>query len=281
MIKVLKSGFYSTIQDLGRFGYRDKGVPVSGVMDEASAKLANMLLGNNTTDAVMEMTMKGPRLLFSCNTCIVITGAEMEPSINSLEIENNKIYDIHKGDILNFGNVTKGLRSYLAVKKGFLTELKLGSRSQYEMITYKSKVNNRDEINIEDFPFSKISGTHAKISSNWMNTEMLKVYKGPEFHLLSNKQKKQLANIEFTLAKENNRMACQLDEKIENHTHSILTSATLPGTVQLTPSGKLIILMKDAQTTGGYPRVLQLSEESICVLSQKITGQKVKISLID
>jgi len=70
-------------------------------------------------------------------------------------------------------------------------------------------------------------------------------------------------------------MAYQLDEAIEEHSISMLTSATLPGTVQLTSSGKLIVLMKDGQTTGGYPRILQLSDKAIAILAQKRTGAKV------
>ena len=64
MIKVIKSGFYTTIQDLGRFGYQDFGVPVSGVMDEYSAQFANALLNNDKNDAVLEITMNGPTLQF-------------------------------------------------------------------------------------------------------------------------------------------------------------------------------------------------------------------------
>ena len=75
-------------------------------------------------------------------------------------------------------------------------------------------------------------------------------------------------------------MAYQLDEKIDGHTISMLTSATLPGTVQLTPSGKLIILMKDGQTTGGYPRILQLTDTAISILAQKRTGDTISFKLI-
>ena len=81
------------------------------------------------------------------------------------------------------------------------------------------------------------------------------------------------------MAKENNRMAYQLEEHLCPNTHSMLTSATLPGTVQLTPAGKLIILMMDGQTTGGYPRILQLSERSINLLAQKKYGDKIEFVL--
>jgi allophanate hydrolase subunit 2 len=85
---------------------------------------------------------------------------------------------------------------------------------------------------------------------------------------------------DFTIAKEYNRMAYQLKETVDAHGSSMLTSATLPGTVQLTPAGKLIILMKDGQTTGGYPRILQLSDRAIAILSQKKFGDPISFKLI-
>ena len=75
-------------------------------------------------------------------------------------------------------------------------------------------------------------------------------------------------------------MAYQLEETLDNSLEPIITSLVLPGTVQLTPSGKLIVLMRDCQTTGGYPRVLQLKESSINILSQKFTNAKVRFKLL-
>lgn len=281
MLKVLTSGFYTTIQDTGRYGFREKGVPVSGVMDSASASLANMLLGNKNTAALLEITMSGPKLKFSCNTCIAITGAMMTPKINDTLITNNKVYDIANGDVLSFEKLKLGFRVYIAVKGGFKTKKVLKSRSQYELITKDVCLSKGDELDFLEFPFSKMSKPNTKIKSNWLQKDVLEVFKGPEFDMLTKKQKEQLFSKEFTIAKENNRMAYQLEENIPSHNHSILTSATLPGTVQLTPSGKLILLMKDAQTTGGYPRVLQLLEEAICVLAQKKTNDKVVFQLSD
>ncbi len=279
MIRVLKSGLYTTIQDQGRFGYREKGVPVSGVMDVASASLANMLLGNSKNKAVMEITVMGPQLEFTKNTCIVITGAEMNVKINSTRISNNRVYDITKGDILTFGSAKRGCRAYVAIKNGFKTEQVLGSRSQYETVTEQKCISNGDEIHFVEFSFSKMSESNVRIKPNWLERNTLKIFKGPEFELLNEGQKKQLLKMEFTISKENNRMAYQLQENLSSHNHSILTSATLPGTVQLTPSGQLIVLMKDAQTTGGYPRVLQLTDEAICILSQKRTGNQINFKL--
>ena len=76
-------------------------------------------------------------------------------------------------------------------------------------------------------------------------------------------------------------MAYQLNELFQNDIDPIISSLVLSGTVQLTPSGKLIILMRDNQTCGGYPRILQLDEESINRLSQKYAGKKIKFQIID
>ncbi|MFT5737788.1 MAG: allophanate hydrolase subunit 2 [Maribacter sp.] len=115
---------------------------------------------------------------------------------------------------------------------------------------------------------------------SFLGETILKVYKAPEFDMLTETQLQVLFSKDFTVAKENNRMAYQLNEMLEGHNHSMLTSATLPGTVQLTPSGKLIILMKDGQTTGGYPRILQLSDKAIAILAQKRQGATISFKLV-
>ena len=131
MLKVLKAGFYTTLQDLGRFGYRDKGVPVSGVMDIIVVRAANGLLENEDTASVLEITMTGPTLEFETDTYIAISGAEMSATLNNESISNYKVYKISAGDILSYGRLTKGFRGYLAVKDGFKSKEVLGSRSQY------------------------------------------------------------------------------------------------------------------------------------------------------
>ncbi|MGB7395506.1 MAG: allophanate hydrolase subunit 2 family protein, partial [Pricia sp.] len=103
--------------------------------------------------------------------------------------------------------------------------------------------------------------------------------RGPEYEMLSDPQLERLFYKEFHISNENNRMAYQLEESVPGHTVSMLTSATLPGTIQLTPAGKLIVLMKDGQTTGGYPRILQLSDRAISILAQKKFGDVVSFKL--
>lgn len=278
MIQVNKPGFYSSVQDLGRFGYRDKGVPISGVMDSISAKFANKLLGNDENDAVLEITMTGPELVFSRATVIAISGAIISPKINGAEIYNDEVYEIKPGDILSFGELKTGFRCYLAVQGGFNTETILGSKSWYVSLTTYSHLLQGKKIEVDESSKQDIKDDLPGMNHNF-DSKKLEVYKGPEFHLLTEEQEQQVLNGIFNIAKENSRMAYQLKQQLYPHNYSILTSASTPGTVQFTPAGKLIILMKDAQTTGGYPRVLQLTDNAIALLAQKRTGEEVIFSL--
>ncbi|MCJ7467044.1 MAG: biotin-dependent carboxyltransferase family protein [Maribacter sp.] len=279
MLKVLKPGFYTTVQDTGRFGYRDIGVPVSGVMDNKALAIANSLLENEEDAAVLEITMTGPTLEFEEKTYIALSGAIMNPTLNNNPIVNNKVYRVQEKDILSYGRLDKGLRSYLAIKGGWQTKKVLGSRSYFKAITLVECVADHTEI-----PYIPCASFEPKIPEmpieSHFEEKVLQVSKGPEYALLLDRQLEKIFGNEFKVAKDYNRMAYQLMETVAEHNINMLTSATLPGTVQLTPSGKLIILMKDGQTTGGYPRILQLSDDAIALLSQKKMGDSISFKLM-
>lgn len=278
MLKVLKSGLFTSVQDIGRYGYLNKGVPVAGYMDGFSAKKVNQLLDNDIDAAVLEITMTGPTLFFEEETYISMGGALLSATLNNEPVNNYEVIKVEKGDILSYGKLEKGFRNYLAVKGGFKTPMVLGSRSFFSSVTKKNHLVDGDELE-----YDACSLFEPKISKiivdSFLDEKELKVTKGPEFKDLSDRQLEMLFGKKFSISNENNRMAYKLEEKIVGLTNSMITSATLPGTVQLTPSGKLIILMKDGQTTGGYPRILQLSDRAISVLAQKKYGDEVKFKL--
>ncbi|QCW99841.1 biotin-dependent carboxyltransferase family protein [Aggregatimonas sangjinii] len=279
MLKVLKPGFFTTIQDTGRFGLLNKGVPVSGQMDCITAEKINLLLENDPTAALMEITMTGPTLEFEADTYICYGGSEMSVTLNNEPLEAYTVTKVNEGDILSYGRLIKGFRNYLGIKNGFQTKKVLGSRSFYFPLTEKNHITERMEIDYEAISDFKPILPELKVDSHLEET-VLQVTPGPEHGLLTDDQLSDLFQNEFTVAKENDRMAYQLNFSIPQHHISMLTSATMPGTVQLTPAGKLIILMKDGQTTGGYPRILQLTEEAIAILAQKKSGDKLSFAYL-
>ena len=281
MVKIISSGFHVSIQDLGRIGYGSFGVPTSGAMDMYSAKLANSLLNNNENDAVLEITFGACKLQFDSDCTICITGADFSAVINNNKVALNTTLQLKKGSILSFGKRIYGVRIYIAITKGFQTKVVLGSRSLYKGITQESLIKKGMVLPvISNQKRLYKSFASVKIDHNHFNSENIECYKGPEFDLLSKTQKTQLLNTIFTISSNNNRMGYKLEEPVDNIFPSMLTSAVLSGTIQLTPSGKLIILMRDCQVTGGYPRILQLTENAINKLGQKTTSDKIQFVII-
>lgn len=281
-IEVLQPGLFSTIQDPGRYGFLKYGVPISGVMDLYAAKMANLILRNLPESALLEITQMGPKLKFSHPVKIVICGALLSPKINNVPIANNRAFKMEAGDELSFGKRKLGCRAYLAISGGFKTEKVLKSRSWFEGITDNFKLDTSLKLPYESSNESKIeTKASVKFSSEYLVTSEIEVFPGPEFDLLPENEREILRSRNFSIDKNNNRMAIQLQETVENNLQPIITGPVLPGTVQLTPSGKLIVLMRDCQTTGGYPRVMQLSETGMNRMAQKIIGDRIGFAFLE
>lgn len=278
-IEVKQPGLFSTIQDLGRFGLLKYGVPISGAMDSYGAKIGNLLLNNPENSAVLEITLMGPTLQFSDPTEIAISGALLSPTLNGHPVENNRALVVQGSDILSFGKRISGFRAYLAIKHGFQTEKVLNSRSWFSGITRHDRLKKGMILPYESYQVTPLRGRAGVRTDPYLAAPRIEAFPGPEFYRLSESEKIRLENIAFTVGTQSNRMGIQMNEKFENDLPAILTGPVLPGTVQLSPSGQLIVLMKDAQTTGGYPRIIQLSNDGINCLSQKMTGSQVQFQL--
>jgi len=282
MIRFIAAGLFTTIQDLGRFGYRELGVPVSGAMDLQAATNANLLLGNAPQLAVLEFTASGPVLEFEEPARIAICGASFVPKLNGLEIAINRPIEIPSGGILSFGRPSKGFRAYLAIQDGFISDKVLGSASFYNGITDRSQFSKGDVIQFNLNAQSSLPSFSSELDTA-MNFEkdVIEVYKGPEFDQLPQEIQLLLNDGAYTVAPNSSRMAYILDHSEAISAKEIITAPVQPGTVQLTPSGKLIVLMRDAQTTGGYARILQLTESAINFLAQNRAGNSVRFKIID
>lgn len=273
-----QAGLFTSIQDDGRYGFRKYGVPVSGAMDRKHALLANLLVNNSPHHPVLEITLSGPEIHFDESAVIAITGADLSPVVGHQPAPMNTSFTIPAGQTLSFGKPKYGVRAYLAVKGGPQVPKILNSYSWYGPVTGIDKIDPHMKLDYESHD-QPPQHTRLKPAVTHFQSELLNATPGPEYNILDDQLKKLLPDEQFTIG-ENNRMGYHLhSEKMDTNQHSIITAPVCPGTVQLTPAGRLMVLMRDSQVSGGYPRILQLTETSINRLAQKSTGQTVRFLL--
>lgn len=281
MIEVLKPGLSTSIQDRGRVGFGKFGIPQSGAMDTYSAKFANLLVGNSVEDAVLEITQLGPTLYFHCNSLVAIAGLGAEVWVNQTKVPVNEAFLIRSTEVLEIKRSIGGNFVYMAVAGGFLTPQALESRSMYDGVTLQNKIKKGDFLEITAFSREETSrSASVYFDESPYFSNKTEVFPGPEFHLLSSNVRQTLLQNRFTISSDSSRMAYLMEENLKNDLDPILTGPVLPGTVQLTPGGKLIVLMRDAQVTGGYPRVLQITERDFHIFAQKRAGAQFEFHLI-
>ena len=281
MIKIIASGVYTTIQDFGRFGSRKLGVPVSGAMDQEAMVTANKLVGNPNDCAVIEFTASGPILSFELNTVVAISGALFTPKLDGVSQALNSPFRVKANQVLSFGAPNEGIRGYLAVQGGVQTLEYMGSRSCYDGITPLGRLKKGASIPIIALTQAEVDPIPSEVMAPKFDSLEIEVMKGPEYDALPEPVRSLLVTGDCKVGISSNRMAYTLEHTMDISAKEIITGPVQPGTVQLTPSGELIVLMRDAQTTGGYARVFQLSEKAINKLSQKRPGMAVQFKIID
>jgi biotin-dependent carboxylase-like uncharacterized protein len=268
-------GFYSSIQDLGRMQYRHSGVPHSGAMDQEAAATVNKLLGNHPSAAVLEMIQQGVVLKFNLSCRVALAGLVDFLSINDQQYASNKLIDIQAGDVLKIGQVQRGAFIYLGIQGGWQSELVLNSRSMYQGITKESRI-----LKSHHLPYNSGLPSFEPVEIVPLSFDSsISVSTGPEYHLLPDFFKAFLKGKSLKLSASWNRMAYVFETGVKVELSQIKTAPVLPGTVQLTPSGNLIVLMRDAQSTGGYPRILQLDESAINQIARLQVGSSIKFQL--
>ena len=279
MIEVVNPGIFTSIQDNGRTGYRQLGIPVSGYMDTETATLANSLLGNKEGAACVEFASPGPAVRFLKATRFTITGFGLKAKLNERAVSAAQVIEAREGDLLEIGNFTGCFWGYLALGGGIGSELVLGSRSQFRGITSYPRLFKGDRLDTASETRTEATQNSAKTRVRIKgNQTIIKAYQGPEYSAIPEGQRDVLLEV-FKVGANSNRMAYLIEPEINVSTIEILTAPVQAGTVQLTPSGRMIALMRDAQTTGGYARILQLPPASIDLLARLAVGKSFRFSL--
>ena len=268
----IKSGILSTIQDLGRFCLQSKGVNPNGVMDTYSFKILNILLGNDESEAALEIHFPAPAIRFEEEGVLAICGANFSPTLNSKPIKNWTSYNFKKDDILEFSKKISGERCYVGFSGGFDISGVFGSKSTNILSNFGGKLIEpltRLTLNQNSF-FKQHHSLSRHLQLPKQNSSSIRFTTSKEYGLLDEFSKNVLENSKFNITNNSNRMAYLLEgeaikvsKKIE-----LLSSAVSFGTMQLLPNGQLVILMADHQTTGGYPRIGNIAKVDLPKLAQ-------------
>ena len=278
-LTVINPGVFTTIQDDGRFGFGKYGVPVSGAMDAESYKLVNQLVSNPDHYPVLECTLQGGTYRFNSDAVIAITGAEMNPELNEQSIKMNCTHSVSKGDELSLKFAQKGCRAYIAISGLLKAEKTMGSYSTYTLAGlggYSGRALKRnDTLKWEKASIGEVK-TEAIKPVNLRDIHTVRILFGSEWEWLDNETKEHFLSHNFKVMNQSNRMGIRLEgASLKSPNRQMISSPVIPGIIQLPQNGNPIILMKDGQTIGGYPRIAKVVDHDLWKLAQLKPGDAI------
>jgi antagonist of KipI len=297
-VTVIKPGLLDTVQDMGRFGYSSLGINPGGVMDRYAAQAANMLVGNDTRQPLLEIHFPGAQLLFEQNALISLTGADFCATLNDEQIPLWHPLVVRKNAVLHFPKLQYGARCYLAVHGGFCVNKWLNSYSTHLKAGaggfHGRKLEKGDELSFKEshiyFAGLLKEGSEFEVlkwqvatNTTYDNPHELLITTGHEWCQLTSQSQQQLKETAFVIQPSSDRMGYQLKgpELIRTNNTELVSSGVSFGTIQLLPGGQLIVLMADHQTTGGYPRVGHVISAHLPKLAQLRPGEAVRFTVTD
>jgi antagonist of KipI len=278
------SGILTTVQDLGRNGFRSFGINPNGAMDRTAVRLINILLANDENEAVIEFHFPAPKLRFENDAVIALGGADFGAKLNDEPIENWHLVFVAKGSLLQFTGKISGARCYLSVKGGFETEKWLGSASTNLVANVGKPLIKGDKLKFNDE--KQIANRKLKIANSilpyYSKFPTVRVVAGVEFENLTALSEQNLLKKSFKISNQSDRMGFRLEGEPLHllDSQELISSAVNFGTIQLLPNGQMIILMADHQTTGGYPRIAHVVSSDLPLLAQLNPNDKVAFHLI-
>ena len=283
-ITILNPGLLTTVQDGGRIGYQAFGVSVSGVMDPRAMNIANILVGNDDNEAVLECTMMGPQIRFDVSNVIAVTGGDLGASIDGQPIPTYRAVKVQAGQTLRFTGLRGGCRAFIAFAGGLDIPLVMGSRSTY----MKAKIGGLEGRKLQKddvIGFRDPKETIHNFDIRGFTPEFvprkeytLRVILGPQDDMFTEEGVKTFLTETYTVTPEFDRMGCRLDGPVIQHKESgdIISDGIAFGAVQVPSAGKPIIMLADRQTTGGYTKIANVITADFRLLAQMKAGDKVR-----
>nr|WP_202171337.1 biotin-dependent carboxyltransferase family protein [Bacillus sp. USDA818B3_A] len=286
ILKVLKPGLQTSVQDLGRYGYQQYGISTSGAMDSYSMHAANILVGNAAGEAVLEAAMIGPELEALCDVAVAICGGDFSPKVDGEEVALWKSFLLRKGQVLTIGTCQQGARALIAIGGGIDVPFVLGSKSTFlngKLGGYEGRALSKGDVlkgrPVIRKPFKKL---RPDLVPSYSKEITVRVILGPQEGRFTEQSIQRFFSEEFIVTPQSNRMGYQLKgPKLEHIGGPDIISDPIPlGGIQVPASGQPIILLADRQTTGGYTRIGTVISVDIARLAQAVTGTIIHFSMV-
>ncbi|MBV7507054.1 biotin-dependent carboxyltransferase family protein [Bacillus sp. sid0103] len=284
VFRVIKPGLQTTVQDLGRYGYQQFGISPSGAMDPYSMQLANILVGNDPGEAVLEASFLGPVLEAVSDMVIAICGGNFSPEIGNREAPMWKSFLLKKGEILSIGSYKQGARAYLAMKGGIDVPVVLKSKATSlngGFGGYEGRPLQKGDLLYGNPVIKKPwKSLHPELIPQFNKQLTVRVILGPHQQMFTEKSIEQFLFEKYVVTPQSNRMGYQLrGQKLEHTLSPDIISDPIPlGGIQVSANGQPIILMADRQTTGGYTRIGTVISVDIPLLAQAVPDTTISFT---
>lgn len=290
-IQVLKPGVQSQLQDLGRFGFQDLGVPVCGAMDEWSHRLANLLAGNALDEATLEMVLMGPSLVFDTATQIAITGADLSPRLDGEPVAMHERISVAAGSQLDFGRRVSGLRAYLAVRGGFAVAPVMGSRSTYVRGGFGGfegrALRKGDVLPIAEaepaLPAPRLALPSRLPSADPGAVATVRVVTGEHWARFPAETQALFTEAIYKINPQSDRMGYRLDGPALQRGDNVelISEAMSFGTIQVPADGLPIVLMAERHSAGGYLKIAHVISVDLPLMAQLAPQQQLRFECVD
>lgn len=290
VLKVIAPGFHTTVQDQGRRGFQRVGVPVSGALDRNGLMLANALAGNEQGAACLEVIGSGPELEVvgtSVRLALVGSGGGLEISgREDLLVHQGQTVRLTKGETVRVRLGGDAFCSYLAIEGGFDVPLCLGSRSTYTRAGFGG-LSGR-QLRSGDILDGSIDDVAAREEvalgepRNLRFDQPIRVVLGPQDSYFTEEAIREFLTGTYTITPASDRMGFRLAGPALTHKsdYNIVSDGIVAGSIQVPGSKLPIVLMADAQTTGGYPKIATVISADLPLLGIRSAGRSVKFKAV-
>ncbi|NPA47329.1 MAG: biotin-dependent carboxyltransferase [Thermococci archaeon] len=286
MIELLRVPSLVTVQDSGRRGYRRLGVPVSGYMDDYSARIVNYLVGNSGSAPLMEFLLSGPTLKFHSSAVFAVAG-DAEVRLNGVPVEPWTSHWAKRGDVLEVGTLRTGVYGYVAFAGGLRCERLLGSCSACPRAGLGRHLMEGDRLPLGAAVLTGRDGRRLpeELRPDYSRgTTEVRVIPGPDTDHFTDRGMETFFGETYTVTPESDRMGYRLEGRAVEHSGKgagIVTGPLVPGSIQVPADGRPIIMMRDAQTTGGYARIGTVAGPDLRLVAQTRPGRALRFRRVD